>query len=204
MTMQEHPGDRWVAAWTSAEQRLRVFEPTSEEIAACAPVLADYYNDPHNRAMMANTVTMTATEVAEHWHAMRVAGARPFFLERDGELLGDADLRHMDETSAELAILVGRRAEQGRGLGLRFGILIHALAFRALGLQRIYVAILPKNLASQGLFARLGYTADDGPRARSFADEESDLTFSMDRAQFEATHGEALSAIECRTRAHDG
>ena len=191
--------ERWVAVWPG-DRQLRAFEPTAQEIARYAPVLADYYNDPHNRAMMANTVDMTADDVAGHWHALWAAGGRPFLLECDGQMVGDADFRHLRETSAELAILVGKRSEQGKGLGLRFGILLHVLAFRALGIERVYASIIPVNVASQRLFARLGYVADETPAARAFADEASDLTFSVARTEFEASHGDVLGEIDCGIR----
>jgi RimJ/RimL family protein N-acetyltransferase len=190
--------DRWEAAWLAAVRRFRAFEPTVAELARFASPLAAYYNEPHNRAMMANTVDMTAGEVVQHWHALWADGGRPFLLELDGEIVGDADFRHVCETSAEFAILVGRRSEQGRGLGLRFGILLHAWAFRALGLQRIYASIIPANIPSQRLFARLGYLADDTSGARAFADEASDLTFSVGHTEFSAKHGGLLGEIECR------
>jgi len=196
MNTQERCG----SVWTTGGRRLRAFEPTAGELARISPVLADYYNEPHNRAMMANTVAMTVEEVVQHWHSMWAVGGRPFLLECDGEIVGDADFRHVGETSAEFAILVGRRSEQGKGLGLRFGILLHTWAFRALGLERIYASIIPANIPSQRLFASLGYVADDTAAARAFADEASDLTFSIGRAEFDVRHGGALGEIECAKR----
>jgi RimJ/RimL family protein N-acetyltransferase len=184
---------RLVATLRATKLELRAIEPTHEEVVRLSPLLADYYNDPHNRSMMANTVAMTAGEVVEHFDSLGQSGGRPFLLELDGETVGDADFRHVCVASAEFAILVGRRSLQGKGIGLGFGILLHALAFRALGLEQVFASILPSNPASQRLFAKLGYTADDSATARAFADEESDLTFSVGREAFEAKHG-AVSA----------
>ena len=191
---------RLVVDWQSAGERLRAFEPTREEIARFAPTLAGYYNDDYNRSMMANTVTMTVDEVVEHFEGLRHKGGRPFLLERDGALVGDADLRHITARTAEFAILVGQRPEQGKGIGTRFAILLHALAFRGLGLERIFVSIIPANLPSQRLFTKIGYTRDDSPAARAFADEPTDLTLSMGRATFDNAHAPALEEIRWSLR----
>jgi len=191
---------RLVVEWQSAGGHLRAFEPTREEVARFAPTLAGFYNDGYNRAMMANTVAMTTDDVVEHFEGLRRNGGRPFVLERDGDLLGDADLRHITAQTAEFAILVGQRPEQGKGIGTRFAILLHALAFRGLSLERILVSILPANVPSQRLFAKIGYTSDDSPAARKFADDPSDLTLSLSRATFEAAHAPALAEIRWSLR----
>jgi len=191
---------RWVVEWRSACDFLRAYEPTREEIARFAPVLAGYYNDEYNRSMMANTVAMTADEVVEHFEGLQRAGGRPFVLERDGVLMGDADLRHLTARTAEFAILVGQRPEQGKGIGTRFALALHALAFCGLGLERIYISIVPANRPSQRLFAKLGYTGDDSREARAFTDEASDITLSLGRAEFAAAHAAALLEIHWSVR----
>lgn len=189
-----------VATWRTADMLLGAFEPTHEEIVRFSPVLAHFYNDTYNRSMMANTVAMTSGDVVEHFQSLRQSAGRPFLLELDGELLGDADFRHVDATSAEFAILVGRRDRQGKGIGLRFAILLHALAFHGLGLQTVFVSIIPANTASQRLFAKLGYSRDDGTKARGFADDQTDLTFSLSREAFESKHRGTLTGTEWRVR----
>ena len=186
--------------WQSPGGRLRAFEPTREEIARFAPVLTGFYNDDYNRSMMANTVAMTADEVVEHFEGLRQHGGRPFVLECDDVLLGDADLRHLTAQTAEFAILIGKRPEQGKGIGTRFAILLHALAFRGLGLERIFVSIIPANLPSRRLFEKIGYTSDDSPAARAFADDPTDLTLSMTRTTFEMAHVAALDEIRWSLR----
>ena len=189
---------RLVAEWQS--DRLRAFEPTREEIARLSPTLADFYNDDYNRSMMANTVAMTPAEVIEHFEGLRHQGGRPFLLERDGVLLGDADLRHLTAQTAEFAILIGQRPEQGKGIGTRFAILLHALAFRGLGLERIFVSIIPANQPSRRLFAKIGYSADDSPAARAFADDPTGITLSLGRVTFETAHAAALDEIRWSLR----
>jgi len=191
---------RLIVDWQTPGDRLRAFEPTREEIARFSPLLAAFYNDDYNRSMMANTVAMTTDEVVEHFEGLRRKGGRPFLLERDGALLGDADLRHITAQTAEFAILIGQRPEQGKGIGTRFAILLHALAFRGLGLERIFVSIIPANLPSQRLFAKIGYTRDDSPAARAFADDPTDLTMSMGRATFDNAHAPTLDAIRWSLR----
>jgi RimJ/RimL family protein N-acetyltransferase len=191
---------RLFATLRAVDVELVAFEPAHEEVVRLSPLLADFYNDPHNRAMMANTVAMTAADVVEHFDSLVQSGGRPFLLTVDGKTVGDADFRHISVTTAEFAILVGERSLQGKGLGLGFGILLHALAFRVLALERVFVSIIPQNAASQRLFAKLGYRADDSELARSFADEASERTFSLGRAAFEHEHGVVAAEVSWRAR----
>jgi len=194
------PESRWEVTWLTQDGCLRAYEPTTEELASVAPALAAFYNDAYNRGMMANTVAMSTEEVIDHFTSLRRQGGRPFVLEREGGLAGDADLRHITPEAAEFAILIGQRPEQGKGLGTRFAILLHAFAFRALDLGRVFVSIIPANLPSQRLFAKLGYQRDDSAPARAFADHDSDLSLSLDRAGFEAMHAAALPQIHWTRR----
>jgi RimJ/RimL family protein N-acetyltransferase len=179
---------------------LRAFEPTRAEIRAVAPQLSSYYNDEHNRAMLTHEEEMSAEEVVTHYEESHAEGDRLFLLERDGVLMGDADFRCFDAESAEYAILIGARDQQGRGLGKKYTTMMHALAFRGLGLARVYVTILATNLASIGLFQRLGYLPDASPRARELIDEESDVTLSVDRASFEKQHKPMMDAVRFSAR----
>ena len=190
----------WTGTWRTPDAGLRAYTPTVEEVARRAPALAAFYNDAYNRAMMSNTVAMSPDEVVEHFASVRAAGGLPFLLEREGELAGDADFRHVDGTSAEFAILIGRRPEQGKGLGTRFALLLHALAFGPLALARVFVSIIPANLPSQRLFAKLGYQPDHSPAARAFAEAESDVTLSLGREAFALLHGSALPEIVWQAR----
>jgi RimJ/RimL family protein N-acetyltransferase len=193
--------NRTLVQWSPPDGELRAFEPTPDEIAAAAPKLAAYYNDAHNSAMMAHQGAMSVDEVVDHFERLQSQGGRPFLLESNGELIGDADLRHIDRDRAEFAIMVGPRASQGKGLGTRFGLMLHALAFRILGLDHIYVTIIPANQASQRLFHKLGYQPDDSPVARSYVDEDSDVTLSLARTRFEALHAAAVTEVRCSHRA---
>jgi RimJ/RimL family protein N-acetyltransferase len=186
---------RWSVEWTRATETLRVLEPDDAQVLALAPQLALYYNDPYNRAMMAHTQEMSTTDVVEHYALLRAEQGRPLLLFAGGRLVGDADLRGIGGGRAELAIMIGDRALQGRGLGTAFGVMAHALAFRALGLTRTCVSILPENAASRRLFERLGYVLDDSPAARAIADEPTDITMSLERARFEKTHAPALAEL---------
>jgi RimJ/RimL family protein N-acetyltransferase len=122
-------------------------------------------------------------------------GGRAFLLLRDGALAGDGAFRGIADHAAEMSIMIGARDAQGRGLGTRFATMLHAFAFRVLDLHRVYVAIVPANAASRRLFEKLGYRVDDSPAARDYADEETDVTMSVDRSTFEAAHAVALDRI---------
>lgn len=191
--ISKHFSVEWQGTGTPGTLQAR--EPTVAELAAAAGRLAEFYNESHNSAMMANTQALSAAEVEVYYQDLWEAGGRPYLLEQDGVLLGDADLRNIQNHTAEFAILIGQRAAQGKGLGRRFALMLHALAFGALGLERLYVAIIPANLASQNLFIKLGYDIDDSPRARAYAEADDDVTMSLSGERFAALHGELVRDV---------
>jgi len=181
-------------------QDLVAFEPTAAEVADVAGALAAAYSEPHNARMMGHEEPFTAADVVEHYTMMLDDGARPFLLEWDGALVGDADLRAIDGGHAEVALMVSAPSLQGRGLGTRFALMLHTFAFSTLGLERLYVAILPSNTASRRLFEKLGYRADDSPTARAHVDDASEASLSIARADFERAHGSAAGEIQVQPR----
>jgi RimJ/RimL family protein N-acetyltransferase len=175
---------------------LRAREPTRKEIVAAAPRLARFYSDPHNQAMLAQEEDQSAADVVAHYRALAKEGARAFFLEVDGRLVGDADLRSLTRQRAEVAILIGDRSMQGRGLGTRFGIMLHTFAFGTLRLRRTYASIIPANEGSLRLFDKLGYESDNTPVARRFADEPTDRTLSLGADRFHRLHGSSAARVQ--------
>jgi len=115
-------------------------------------------------------------------------------------LMGDADLRRIEPVQAEFAIMIGGRESQGRGLGTRFSLMLHAFAFRALALERLYITIVKDNRASTRMFEKVGYHIDHSPAVRAHVDDESDLAYSIDRAAFERLHAEALRELVFQPR----
>jgi len=182
------PNALFEVEYQDAQNLLRAFEPSLDEVRAAAARLSGFYNDEHNRVMLTHEDDMSAEEVVEYYGESREDGDRLFLLEQDGVLIGDADFRNVDAESAEYAIMIGARDLQGRGLGRRFTTMLHAWAFRGLGLDRVYVTILPANAASVRLFEQLGYEPDSSLRARSLIDEQSDVTLSVQRSAFELQH----------------
>lgn len=181
------------APWTQG--RLRVFEPTLSEIQAAAPLLAAFYNDSHNSAMLTNTREFTAAEVVEMFESSRAAGDRPFLLEHDGELMGDADFRNIEGSEAEFAILVGKRSQQGRGLGTRYAAMMHVVALRVFKFERVYSTVIPANIASRRMVEKLGYRVDRSPRAVSFVEAEDDIPMSIDLTEFERAHADLMAQV---------
>ncbi len=196
---------RYGVQWVSAG--LMALEPSDSELAASAPELAAAYNDPHNRAMLGNATHMSAHDVVAHYQLLRAAGGRPliFFQDVDQDelaLVGDGDLRNIEKTRAEFALLIAQTSAHGKGLGTRFALMLHALAFAPKGLDvdELFVTILPGNAASQRLFAKLGYAVDQRPAARRYIDDESDISMSVDRARFTAAHATELAEISVFVR----
>ncbi len=184
--------------WLDGGEALVALEPSEDELRCAAPELAAGYNDPHNRVMIANEHDYTAADVVEHFAAMAAQGARTFLLYRGGQLVGDADFRHLEAGRAEFAFLVVARSSQGKGLGTRFARMLHAFAFRTLGLERVYVTILPENVASRRVFEKIGYREDSSSEARAYVDAETDVSLSLGREDFERREGDALRGVRCR------
>lgn len=180
--------------WQLPDGLLAIAEPTSEDVRASTRVLAAAYNEPHNRSMMGHD-EMTEDDVVEHFAQLKADGARAFLFFLDGGLVGDGDLRGIANGAGELAIMIAERGAQGRGLGTRFAMMLHAFAFRVLRLDRVYVGIVPANVASRRLFEKLGYRDDASAAARSYADADDDRMMSIERGAFEAMHGATLDRI---------
>ena len=186
--------------WTSDAGRLAALEPTRDELAAHAPALAVGYNDPANASLMGHTEPISHAEVIAHYADMDEEGARQFLLFSDGQLAGDADLRGFHDGAAEFAFMIAAPSQQGKGLGTRFALMIHALGFAELGLARIYASVVPHNTASRRVFEKLGYTQDDSAAARAFADEPGDVVLAIDRATFEARNAAAIAQLRIASR----
>ena len=186
--------------WTTDVGRLVAIEPQLTNVAAHAVELAAGYNEPENARLMGHAEPISETEVLEHYALLLDEGARPFLLYLDGKLVGDADLRGMRDGAAEFAFMIAKRDLQGKGLGTKFAIMLHAYAFGTLGLDRVYASIVPKNHASRRVFEKLGYTLDDSAEARAFADEAGDVTMVIDRETFERAHRAALEQLSVAVR----
>ena len=189
-------------SWAGPDGRLDAREPTRAEVEAAAATLSAWYNETHNRSMMSNETEMDPDEVLEHFDGVWEEGGRNFLLYAEGRLMGDADLRHVDTTTrtAEFAIMIGERNVQGRGYGTRFALMLHALAFTTLHLERIYVSIIPANRGSLRLFEKLGYQSDNSPAARAYVDEPDDVTLSFAHADFVRLHGASIGQLEVAPR----
>ena len=186
--------------WTTSVGKLVALEPEISEVDAHAAALAAGYNDPANAVLMGHSAPIGRDEVVESYEDMRDDGARLFLLFLDGELVGDADLRGLDDGAAEFAFMIAAPNQQGKGLGTKFATMVHAFGFRALGLATIYASVVPSNTASRRVFEKLGYVLDDSPTARAFADEPGDVVLAIDRATFERVNAAALADIRVDER----
>jgi len=190
---------RYRIDWTTPGGALSVIEPRLDEVVPHVRALVAGYNDAHNADLLGHVAPLVETDVLDHYEALLDAGAHPFLLFHDGALAGDADLRGVAGDRAEFAFLIAAPAAQGKGLGTRFAQMIHALAFTELGLERIYAAVIPKNVASRRVFEKLGYQVDASEAARAFGDP-GDVVLAIDRATFADAHGAVLSELRIGER----
>jgi RimJ/RimL family protein N-acetyltransferase len=178
--------ERYAMDWFVEGAKLRVAEPTASELSAQANALAAYYNEPTNRALLTNERDFSAEDVAAHFALLRAEGGRPFLMFEDDSLIGDSDLRRVERHEAEFAILVGARDRQGRGRGTLLSVMVHALAFGRLALEKVYVSVRPENLGSLRMLAKVGYSLDATSEARRYADALDDVCLSVDAWSFQA------------------
>ena len=193
-------GSRFWIEWRTDVGHLAALEPDASEVLLHAETLAAAYNDPRNATLMGHTEAISPAEVAAHYAEIRDDGGRNFLLFRDGALVGDADLRGIEDGAAEFAFMIGAPDVQGKGLGTRYAMMIHAFAFAQLGLARVYASVVPHNTASRRVFDKLGYTLDDSAAARAYADEPGDVTLVIERATFEASQVAARGEIRIAMR----
>ncbi len=185
---------RYTLAWGE----LTAVEATLDEIARHAPALAAGYNEPRNAELMGHTAALSPAEVVESYAEGIAAGMRAFLLFERDALVGDADLRNIRDGAAEFAFMIAAPSAQGKGLGTRFAQMIHAFGLLELGLARIYASVVPHNVASRRVFEKLGYTIDDSPAARAFADEPGDVTLVL-TADEPARHRVRALAVQIRS-----
>jgi RimJ/RimL family protein N-acetyltransferase len=178
---------------------LKLFEPTMDQVRAVAAELAGHYNEPVNRAFLTNETDFSAEDVVQLYGEMRASEGRPFLLATEGAVVGDADLRHVEQRRAEYAILVGPRARQGRGLGTRFSSMALVLAFGPLGLRRVYASVRPENTGSLRMFDKVGYVVDTSSDARRYAELPDDVCVSIGLEEFRRAQPEALARATMTT-----
>lgn len=186
--------------WVTPAGRLMAIEPRPDEVMHHAGALAAAYNDPRNAPLLGHTEDVDEDDVVDHYADVAEAGGHNFLVFADGTLAADADLRKVGGGAAEFAFMVASPAAQGKGLGTRVALMIHAFGFRRLGLERIYASIIPDNAGSRRVFEKLGYQVDASPAARAYADEPGDVTMGIDRMAFERLHAQAMAEIEIAVR----
>lgn len=186
--------------WATPAGQLVALEPRPDEVVRHAGALAAAYNDPRNAPLLGHTEDVDQDDVVEHYLDVADAGGHNFLVFVDGALAADADLRKVGGGAAEFAFMVAAPAAQGKGLGTRVALMVHAFGFRTLGLDRIYASVIPDNAASRRVFEKLGYQIDASPAARAYADEPGDLTMAIDRETFDRTHAQAMAEIAIAVR----
>lgn len=179
---------------------MRAIEPTPDEVRAHAVLLARAYNEPRNATRLGHSAPLLEDDVVAHYGGLFATRGHGFLMFRDDVLVGDADLRGVAGGAGEFAFLIADVAAQGKGLGTKLALMVHAFAFEQLALERVYASVLPSNTASLRVFEKLGYVVDDGPAARAYADEPDDVTLVIDRERFERLHRLPLVEIAIAPR----
>lgn len=185
--------------WATAAGMLEVIEPTADEIEANLKALVAGYNEPTNAVLLGHTARLVERDVREHYASLLGGNGRGFLLLRDGAFVGDADLRGIHSQTGELSFLIANPANQGHGLGTKYSLMIHALAFGPLGMARVYAAVLPDNAPSKRVFAKLGYVVDNTVEGHAYG-EPGDIVLVLERADFLRRNGKAVADIRIGVR----
>ncbi|MCA9587351.1 MAG: GNAT family N-acetyltransferase [Myxococcales bacterium] len=183
------------ACLTHQGRRFELYEPSPADVDLHAATLAGWYNEPANVAMMEGSGVMDEADVAAFWQELRAAGGRGFFARVDGALVGDLDLRSVRGRTAELAIMIGERQRQGRGVGRVLAATLLVVAFRELGLEKVYAPSRRDNARMRAMAASLGFVDDESDEARALLDSDACTTQSVTASSFRALHADAWSAV---------
>lgn len=122
-------------------------------------------NDPELRALTGGTKPMSRTE-AEQWLAASNAGpARLWFviaLREGGRVIGEAGLLRIfpEWRTADMSVMIGDRAEWGKGLGTEAARLLIDHAFGTLGLHRLAIGVVGFNERALGFWESLGFVRE--------------------------------------------
>ena len=73
---------------------------------------------------------LTAADVVAHYGELRDEGARPFLLQLDGALVGDADLRNIEDAHRRVRHHDRRARDPGARARHPFALMLHAVRFR--------------------------------------------------------------------------
>jgi len=95
---------------------------------------------------------------------------RVFAVVTDGAHVGNAGLKHVDMqcVQAELWVYIGEPSARGKGLGSAATAALLDVAFREIGLARIYLHVAEFNMPARRMYERLGFIyepmdSDDQP-----------------------------------------
>lgn len=116
-------------------------------------------------------------------------------LREDGRYIGNIGLHHIDHThrGAELGIMIGEKAEWGRGYGREAMVALLRHAFGQLGLHRVMLRCHPENRRGLAAYRAIGFTEIGREREVVFIDGEwrDHLVFDMLEDEFRTRHDNA-------------
>ncbi len=94
------------------------------------------------------------------------------FLKKGGRHIGNITLHQIDHhnRTAEIGILIGDKASQGKGFGTQALKLIAQHAFRRLNLHKLTTGMVVGNTASQKMFEKVGFKQEGCLREHFYLD----------------------------------
>lgn len=126
----------------------------------------DWLNDPEiNRFLETRFSAQDIDSCIEYVERMNADPSSHFFgvfLKDDGRHIGNAKLGFINRwhKTAELSLLLGDKAEWGKGYGTEVVRALTAYGFDQLALERIEAGCYEANLGSLRAFLRVGYTVE--------------------------------------------
>lgn len=157
--------------WLSGKRvRLRPYEERDLE-----HVMA-WVNDPEvTRTLLTGRYPMTRT-MEKEWLDRQLKGSTTevgFAIETlSGEYLGGINLFKIlsVERHAELGLVIGRKAEWGKGYAREALELMVAYGFEQLNLNLIYLTVMPHNARAHKIYLDLGFREEGRLRERIYRD----------------------------------
>ncbi|HWC88245.1 MAG TPA: GNAT family N-acetyltransferase [Pirellulales bacterium] len=121
-------------------------------------------NNPQLMRLLNRSKTISSAEHEQWFAALEHAADRQYWAIEmdDGRHIGNIWLWQIDphHRKAEVRIVIGEAASQGRGLGSRAIQLVTDLAFATLDLHRLYAFVLAINPRARRAFEKAGFCAE--------------------------------------------
>ncbi len=125
-----------------------------------------WLDDPELRTLIGATAPMTEEDAARWFARVDSDPSRAWFVvvaDEDDRVVGEAGLLRLvpEWRTTDMTVIIGERADRGKGFGSEAGRLVLDFAFNYLGLHRVAIGVVGFNHAALSFWRKLGFR-DEG------------------------------------------